>query len=465
MGLILFEMMDVAGESQGESYKIVMFGAGELGQEVFREARRFGSYELISVDRYQGAPASKVADKEYVFDMIDGNAMRQVVEKEKPDVIIPEIEAIDTDMLIELEEEGWNVIPNANATKICMNRKLIRKTIAEDADVPTSDYRFTTTEVPEEFRETVMDIGFPCISKAIMSSSGKGSYLIEDESDIEKARKFAIEDARGRGDEAIIEEFIDFDTEVTELAVRHLDSSGDIKTSFPKPVGHYQIDSDYHSSWQGPKVEEYLPWSPEDERKDKRLAKEAEKKIYDVAKKITDELGGLGIFGVEMFVKEENGEVTVYGNECSPRPHDTGMVTYRSHEPGFSEGGLHLKAITGRNIPNKEENGYKLIECIKPASTHVFKSPRNVRGYGLEYKGIKKAEKYAEIYHFGKPFAYHDPHPHRIVEERMGIAISSGENVLEAKKNSEKAAHSIMMKSNQYSKWESQDSVKKHLEV
>lgn len=461
--------------------KLLMFGAGELGQEIFREARRFGCYYLVAVDRYQGTPAGRIADKEYTFNMLDGDAMRMVVEKEEPDIIIPEIEAIDTEMLVTLEEEGWFIVPNATATKICMDRRLIRETIAEKAGVLTSRYEYATTADPEEFTDSVEKIGFPCLSKAIRSSSGRGTYLVRSEEDIEKARTFAIKDARGSGKEVIIEEFIEFDTEVTELAIRHLNEDGKIVTSFTKPIGHYQIDGDYHSSWQSPRVEEYLPVAPEDmitrelepEPEPElmhELAKEAELKIYEASKKITDALGGVGVFGCELFVKVKDGEVLIYGNECSPRPHDTGMVTYISHPPGLSEASLHLRAISGRAIPSMAEEN-RIIKPLYPAATHVFKAPIAVEGYCLEYRGIFEIEKIPgiEIYHFGKPFSYHeeDKDVGRVAEERMGIILARGSNALEAKEKAERAAHRILMRSRQCSEWKTQnettDGRRKHL--
>jgi phosphoribosylglycinamide formyltransferase 2 len=386
-------------------------------------------------------------------------------------VIIPEIEAIDTDMLLELEKEGWNVIPNAAATKICMNRKLIREKIAREARVLTSKYAYAKTDDYDGFKKAVESIGYPCLSKAIMSSSGKGTYLIQQKDDIEKAMKWAVADARGSGREVIIEEVIDFDTEVTELTFRHLSDSGEkVVTSFCKPVGHYQIDGDYHSSWQGPETKEYLPFGPFKEKIEPDLAAEAERKIYEAAGRITAALGGVGIFGVELFVKVKDGEVLVYGNECSPRPHDTGMVTYISHLSGFSEGGLHLKAILGRPISVLEKiNGFSVIQSGTAAATHVFKLPKVFKGTntGLEYKGISEALKIpgVDIYHFGKPFADHaeDKEKGRVAEERMGIALAVASNVSEAIERAEKAAHLIEIKSKQHPIWERQDEFRKHI--
>lgn len=446
---------DILGDIRSKDcIKIVMFGAGELGQEIFREAKRFGFYYLVAVDRYQNTPAGRIADKEYTFNMLNGDAMKSVVYKEQPDIIIPEIEAINTDTLVELEEEGYFVVPNARATKICMNRKLIRKLIDKKAGVKTSKYEFASTEDPKEFKDAVEKIGAPCFSKAIMSSSGKGSYFIKGENDIEKAREHAIKGARGKGNEVIIEEYIDFDTEVTELATRF-----DGGTLFPYPIGHYQLDGDYHSSWQG-KIEEYLPYLPELKKYDEKLALEAKKKIFEAAGKITEALGGVGVFGVELFVRVKDNKVEIYGNECSPRPHDTGMVTYINHFPGLSEGGLHLKAISGRVIPYEEENGFKVIKPLGNAATHVIKSP--IEGHGLKYD-IGSAEKYGELYIFGKPFSYsfEDRINGFIEEERMGVALSQGRSVYEAKLNAEKAAHSVKIGNGK--RWYGQKEKEMHL--
>ena len=460
----------IAAPTSPGALKLVMFGAGELGKEIFVEAQRLGM-ECIAVDRYERAPAAQIAHKSYTFNMMDGNAMRSVVEREKPDVIIPEIEAIDLDTLIELEKEGYRVIPNARATWITMHRERIRELIAKEAKVETCGYTYARTDDPEEFKDGVEKIGYPCISKAIMSSSGHGSYDIKGEGDIEKARQWAIKDARGEGSRVIIEEFIDFDTEITELALRHLDEDGKIVTTFPRPIGHYQIEGDYHSSWQSPKVSEYLPWGAESGREDEGLAETAERKIYEAAGKITGALGGVGIFGCELFVKEINGEVKVYGNECSPRPHDTGMVTYISHIQGFNEGGLHVRAITGLPIPAKirEVDGreFRVFDPIAPASSHVIKSPSE--GWDPQYRGLWNAlsTQGVNIYMFGKPMVYLTRGRVGIVEERMGLALALGENALDAKKKAEVAAHNIEMRTRQVHEWKSQDQAhdgrKKHL--
>jgi len=453
----------LAAPLEERSLKLLLFGAGELGKEIAIEAQRLGM-EVIAVDRYERAPAQQVAHKSYTVNMMDANAMRSIVDRELPDIIIPEIEAIDLDILFEFEEEGYLVTPNARATHAAMNRERIRELIVKSG-VKTGAYAYTRTDDLLEFTDAVEKIGYPCFSKAIMSSSGKGSYFIEKPADIKAAMDAARYETRGSGEMAIIEEYIPFDTEVTEIAVRHLDEDGSrIVTTFPKPIGHYQIDGDYHSSWQSPNVGEYLPYNVDEIGKsvdgDPGLAEEAEKKIYDAAQKITDELGGVGVFGCELFVRVRDGEVEVYGNECAPRPHDTGMVTYISHPQGFNEGGLHVRAVAGLPIPAPVRNGYRMFDPIKPAASHVILSP--ARGFDPEYKGLFDAMtvQCTNIYMFGKPLAYHDGW---IVEERMGIALALGENAFDAKQKAEVAAHKIRIRTATEPAWRGQEERRMHV--
>ena len=453
------------------SCKILLLGSGELGREVIIQAQRLGM-ATVAVDRYENAPAQQVAHKSYTIDMLDGDAVRHVVELEKPSAIVCEIEAINLDMLMQLEKEGWPVRPNAEAVWITMNRERSRDMIAKKAGVQTSKYVYVDTEDSSAFKDAVEKIGYPCISKAIMSSSGHGSYFIKTQKDIEPARLIALKDARGSGTRAIIEEYIDFDTEVTELAVRHLDENGKIVTSFPRPIGHYQIDGDYHASWQSPNVAEYLPWKPQDIgakfKPDEDLAKKAEKKIYEAAEKITGALGGLGVFGVELFVKVEDGKVTVFGNECSPRPHDTGMVTFMSHMIGMNEGALHLRAICGLPVPARiNEDGYRVIDPIMPASSHVIKAASG--GWDPEFCGIWNAGNMqgVNVYLFGKPNVPYEPDSPKEVHRRLGIVLATGRDALDAKKKAEISAHKIDMRTRQFEEWVSQDDTldarKKHL--
>ncbi|KAB3546161.1 MAG: formate-dependent phosphoribosylglycinamide formyltransferase [ANME-2 cluster archaeon] len=454
----------LAAPLEERSLKLLLFGAGELGKEIAIEAQRLGM-EVIAVDRYERAPAQQVAHKSYTVNMMDANAMRSIVDRELPDIIIPEIEAIDLDVLFEFEEDGYLVTPNAAATHAAMNRERIRELIVKSG-VKTGAYAYTRTDDLSEFTDAVEKIGYPCFSKAIMSSSGKGSYFIESRDDIKAAMDAARYETRGSGERAIIEEYIPFNTEVTELAVRHLDEDGNIVTTFPKPVGHYQIDGDYHSSWQSPNIEEYLPYDVDDigksVEKDPELAKEAERKIYDAARRITDELGGVGVFGCELFVRVRDGKVEIYGNECAPRPHDTGMVTYISHPQGFNEGGLHVRAITGLPVPARIEEGYRIFDPLMPAASHVIIS--QAQGFDPMYKGLFDAMSVpgANIQLFGKPLAYHSGW---IVEERMGIALAMGADAFDAKRKSEVAAHKILIRTTTDREWRGQEETRMHVTV
>jgi len=454
----------LAAPLEERSLKLLLFGAGELGKEIAIEAQRLGM-EVVAVDRYERAPAQQVAHKAYTVNMMDANAMRSIVDRERPDVIIPEIEAIDLDVLNEFEEDGYLVTPNAAATHAAMNRERIRELIVASG-VKTGAYAYTRTDDLSEFTDAVEKIGYPCFSKAIMSSSGKGSYFIESRDDIKAAMDAARYETRGSGERAIIEEYIPFNTEVTELAVRHLDEDGNIVTTFPKPVGHYQIDGDYHSSWHSPNIEEYLPYNVDDigksVEKDPELAKEAERKIYNAARRITDELGGVGVFGCELFVRVRDGKVEIYGNECAPRPHDTGMVTYISHPQGFNEGGLHVRAITGLPVPARIEEGYRIFDPLMPAASHVIIS--QAQGFDPMYKGLFDAMSVpgTNIQLFGKPFSYHS---RWVVEERMGISLAMGADAFDAKRKAEIAAHKILIRTATDREWRGQEETRMHVAV
>jgi phosphoribosylglycinamide formyltransferase 2 len=409
----------------------MLLGSGELGKEVVVEAKRLG-FCTIAIDRYEGAPAQQVADRAYTGPMTNAGFLRSVVEREKPDVIIPEIEAINLELLFDLEKEGFNVIPNARATHAAMQRERIRELIAKEAGVKTSKYAYANSL--GELREACERVGYPCWVKAIMSSSGHGSTFVESPNDIEKAHREATEHGRVKGERMIVEQHIDFDIEVTELAVRHFDENGKIVTSFPKPVGHYQIEGDYHSSWQAAEVSEA-----------------AEKKIYEAAGKITNALGGLGLFGCELFVKGDD----VFANECSPRPHDTGMVTFATHQMGFSEAGLHVRAITGLPVPAVEENGIRRIPMLVPGASHVVLSP--CEGFDPMLGNVYSAtnRQGISLLFFGKPEAH--------VGRRMGVVLATAPTVEEAKKRAEKAAHSIEMRTRQHPEWMPQQEKRKHL--
>lgn len=300
--------------------KVMMLGAGELGKEVVIELQRLG-VEVIAVDRYENAPAQQVAHRAYSISMLDRNALRAVIEQEKPDFIVPEVEAIATDLLVELEQEGYNVIPTAKATQLTMNREGIRRLAAEELGLKTSPYRFVDNF--EQFTQSIAEIGIPCVVKPIMSSSGHGQSVIKSESDIQTAWEYAQQGGRAGEGRVIVEGFIPFDYEISLLTVRHIHG-----TSFLAPIGHTQIDGDYRESWQP-----------------QAMSETALQKAQQVAEKITSALGGRGIFGVELFICGDD----VIFNEVSPRPHDTGMVTLISQE--LSEFALHARAILGLPIP------------------------------------------------------------------------------------------------------------------
>lgn len=306
--------------------KVLMLGSGELGKEVVIELQRLG-VEVIAVDRYENAPAMQVAHRSHVISMLDGAALRKVIEQEKPHYIVPEIEAIATDTLIELEAEGYTVVPTARAAKLTMNREGIRRLAAEELGLKTSAYRFAATR--EEYDAAVVEIGFPCVVKPIMSSSGKGQSVIKTAADIDHAWTYAQEGGRAGKGKVIVEGFVDFDYEITMLTVRHVGG-----TSYCPPVGHIQIKGDYRESWQPA-----------------AMSPAALAAAEDMAGKITGALGGRGLFGVEMFVK---GDEVIF-SEVSPRPHDTGLVTLISQD--LSEFALHARAILGLAIPNIHFHG------------------------------------------------------------------------------------------------------------
>ena len=313
--------------------KVLLLGSGELGKEVAIEMQRLG-VEVIAVDRYPNAPAMQVAHRSHVVNMLDAKALREIVELEKPDYIVPEIEAIATPELIKLEQEGYHVIPNARATYLTMNREGIRRLAAEELGLPTSRYRFADSE--EEFKAAVKEVGIPCVVKPVMSSSGHGQSVVRSEADIDKAWHISQEGGRAGAGRVIVEGFVDFDYEITLLTVRHAGG-----TSFLKPIGHHQVGGDYQESWQP-----------------QAMTASALEKAEDIAKKITDAIGGRGIFGVEMFVK---GDAVIF-SEISPRPHDTGMVTMSSQD--LSEFALHARAILGLPIPNIAFHGPSASKAI-----------------------------------------------------------------------------------------------------
>lgn len=414
----------------GRATKIMLLGAGELGREVIIEATRLGFF-TIAVDRYEGAPGHSVAHRSYTGNLKDAGFLRSIIEREKPDFVVPEIEAINLDCLFELEKEGFNIIPSARATHIAMHRERVRETIAKTG-VPVSEYYYAGSL--KELEKACKKTGFPCWVKAIQDSSGAGSSRVNSPKDIEKAYEKAKAEARGSADKLIVEKNIDFDIEVTELVVRHY-VNGKIKTSFCHPVGQYQTrGGDYHSSWQLAEISE-----------------KAEKKVYAVAKKVTDALGGPGVFGCELFVKGDK----VWANECSARPHDTGMVTIASQQVGFSEFALHVKAITGLPIPTKKRLGFDVVPIVTPAASHVILSPYDGLdpGYNnlfevLNIEGVT-------VILFNKNEAH--------VNRRMGVVLATDPDVQKAKRKAEIAAHKIEMNVRQNRKWLPQDSLEKHI--
>ncbi|MCQ2975302.1 MAG: formate-dependent phosphoribosylglycinamide formyltransferase [Bacteroidales bacterium] len=366
--------------------KALLCGSGELGKEVAIELQRLG-IEVIALDKYENAPAMQVAHKSYVVSMLDGEKLREIISIEKPDYIIPEVEAIATKTLVELEKEGYNVIPTARATFLTMNREGIRRLAAEELGLKTSPYKFAATH--DGFIEAVKQIGIPCVVKPIMSSSGHGQSTIKCEDDIEKAWSIAQEGGRAGAGKVIIEGFVKFDYEITLLTVRHKDG-----TSFLNPIGHWQKDGDYQESWQP------QPMKPE----------VLEKAQY-IAEKITTALGGRGIFGVEMFIKDND----VIFSEVSPRPHDTGMVTMISQD--LSEFALHVRAILGLPIPNISFHGPSASKAVV-----VRGDSDNVTFENLE-DVLSLPDTQIRI--FGKP----EVHDHR----RMAVLLARGASIEEAR--------------------------------
>ena len=372
--------------------KAVLCGSGELGKEVALELQRYG-VEVVALDRYANAPAMQVAHRSYVLSMLDGERLREIIEKEKPDYIIPEVEAIATPTLVELEKEGYNVIPTANATLLTMNRKGIRRLAAEELGIPTSPYCFAATR--EEFDEALKRVGIPCVVKPIMSSSGHGQSVVRSAEDADASWKIAQEGGRAGGGEVIVEGFVKFDYEITLLTVRHAGG-----TSFLNPIGHHQVDGDYRESWQPQPMSEV-----------------AIAQAKDIAKKVTDALGGYGIFGVELFVCGDK----VLFSEVSPRPHDTGMVTMISQD--LSEFALHARAILGLPIPHIEFYGPSASKAVV-----VEGDSDKVVFSGLE---DVLSEKNVQIRLFGKP----EVKGHR----RMAVILARDNSVEDALAKAERA--------------------------
>lgn len=379
--------------------KALLCGSGELGKEVAIELQRFG-VQVVAVDKYENAPAMHVAHSHHVISMLDGAALKEIIEEEKPDYIIPEIEAIATDKLVELESEGFNVIPTAKAARITMNREGIRRLAAETLGLPTSRYRFASTR--EEFDAAVEEIGFPCVVKPVMSSSGHGQSTLRSEADVDRAWHVSQEGGRAGSGKVIVEGFVDFDYEITLLTVRHCAG-----TTFLKPIGHHQVDGDYRESWQP-----------------QAMSPEALAKAEHIAGEITAALGGYGIFGVELFVK---GDEVIF-SEVSPRPHDTGMVTMISQD--MSEFALHARAILGLPVPE--------VKFFGPSASKAVVVEGNTREY--EFQNLEKVleEPGVQMRIFGKP----EISGHR----RLGVLLATADTVGEALAKVERAYAKLSVK-------------------
>lgn len=378
--------------------KAVLLGSGELGKEVAIELQRLG-VEVVACDKYPQAPAMQTAHRNYVFNMLDGETLRQVIEMEKPDHIIPEIEAIATPKLVELEKQGFNVTPTARAAYLTMNREGIRRLAAEELGLPTSPYRFAETY--EEFRKAIDEIGLPVVVKPVMSSSGHGQSTVRSADQIEGAWHEAQAGGRAGAGRVIVEGFVDFDYEITLLTVRSV--SG---TVFCEPVGHIQVDGDYRQSWQP-----------------QPMSAKALERAREIARKITDALGGYGIFGVELFVKGDD----VIFSEVSPRPHDTGMVTMISQD--LSEFALHARALLGLPVPG--------IRFYGPSASRAIVVEGDTDRIEMDHLENVLAEPGVQIRIFGKP----EVRGHR----RMGVILATADTLEEARAKAERAYNALQV--------------------
>ncbi|MDR9426169.1 MAG: formate-dependent phosphoribosylglycinamide formyltransferase [Marinobacter sp.] len=373
--------------------RVLMCGAGELGKEVVIELQRYG-VEVIAVDRYYGAPAMQVAHRSHVVDMLDGAALREIIKAEQPDLIVPEIEAIATDELVKLEAEGFNVVPTARAVNLTMNREGIRRLAAEELGLPTSPYRFAGDR--EEYLAAVEEIGLPLVVKPVMSSSGKGQSTVKSRDDIEAAWDYAQSGGRAGKGRVIVEGFVDFDYEITLLTVKHRDG-----ISFCDPVGHCQEDGDYRESWQP-----------------HPMSAKAFERATVIAGAVVNDLGGYGLYGVELFVKGDD----VWFSEVSPRPHDTGLVTLLSQD--LSEFALHVRAILGLPVPAIVQQGPTASAVILPEGDSS----------NITYSGLEKAlsEPDTQLRLFGKPELKG--------RRRMGVALAKGDDIDHARMRARKVA-------------------------
>ena len=382
---------------QKSAKKIMLCGSGELGKEVVIELQRYG-VEVIALDAYANAPAMQVADRSHVVSMLDGDSLREIILQEKPDLVVPEVEAIATDVLAELEKAGEvTIIPTARATQLTMNREGIRRLAAEELGLKTSPYQFAETE--EEFKQAVVKIGIPCVVKPIMSSSGKGQSTIKKEEDIMPAWEYAQAGGRAGRGKVIVEGFVEFDYEITQLTIRHVNG-----TSFCEPIGHVQVDGDYRQSWQP-----------------QPMSEKAREEAREYAEAITSALGGYGIFGVELFIRGDE----VLFSEVSPRPHDTGMVAMISQD--LSQFALHARAILGLPIPSIRQFG--------PAASSVILVEGNSKDVTFGNLNEALSEEDVQVRLFGKPEVKG--------QRRMGVALSRGSSIEQAKEKAVKASSSV----------------------
>ncbi len=382
--------------------RVMLLGAGELGKEVIIALQRLG-VEVVAVDRYADAPGQQVAHRAHVIKMTDGKALRQLIEQEKPHLIVPEIEAIATDVLVDIEAAGIaEVIPTARAAKLTMNREGIRRLAAEVLGLPTSPYRFADSL--RELQSAIdSGIGYPCLVKPVMSSSGKGQSLVRGADDVEKAWEYAAKGGRVNQGRVIVEGFIDFDYEITLLTVRARDAAGEVRTHFCEPIGHVQVDGDYVESWQP------QPMSPA-----------ARERAEHIAATVTGALGGRGLFGVELFVQGD----MVWFSEVSPRPHDTGLVTLCSQR--FSEFELHARAILGLPVDTA---------LREPGASAVIYGGMDEKG--IAFAGLEQALAVprSDLRLFGKPEAF--------AKRRMGVAVANADTVGEARRRAKQAAGQV----------------------
>lgn len=390
------ETVRVGTPLKSNAFKVLFCGSGELGKEVVIELQRLG-VEVIAIDRYANAPAMQVAHRSHVVDMLDGKALRAIIEQERPNLIVPEIEAIATPELVELEKEGYRVVPTARAVNLTMNREGIRRLAAEELGLPTSPYRFAETR--EDYLAAVREVGLPLVVKPVMSSSGKGQSTVKTEDDIEAAWEYAQTGGRAGKGRVIVEGFVDFDYEITLLTVKHRDG-----ISFCDPIGHRQEDGDYRESWQPQPMSE------------KALARSRE-----IAEAVAGNLGGYGVYGVELFIKEDD----VWFSEVSPRPHDTGLVTLVSQD--LSEFALHARAILGLPVPAIRQQGPSASAVILPKG-----DSSEVSYTGLEHA---LAHPDTQLRLFGKPELKG--------RRRMGVALAKAESIEEARAKATRSAAAV----------------------